>query len=135
MKKITKVILAGGLLIVIFLSGCITNDTSNNENSKNHPDFSRFMGEWLEEGEAPNNLTWIFNENGTIKFLYYPGVSVYTYWANFELDGNRIDVASHNIVPVSDVFVYEFYEFADNTTKLTLTSINGGDVTVINKVE
>lgn len=135
MKKKIIIIVVVTLLMTIMLSGCSEDKKSDNNNGTKQDDFSKFIGLWLEQGEAPNNLTWIFYENNSIKFIYYPGGNTgnsYIYWGTFELTGNILDVKSNNIVPVSDRFNYEFSNY--NTT-LTLTSIYGGDQTILNKVE
>ena len=131
MKKKIMIIVVLTLLITIMFSGC-SEDKKSDNNGTNQADLSKFIGLWIEEGEAPNNLTWIFYENNSIKFIYYPGVNSYIYWGTFELTGNILDVRSNNIVPVSDRFNYEFSNY-DKT--LTLTSIYGGDQTILNKVE
>ena len=128
MKKQIVIVLILTLSFTMVLAGCVREDVKGG----NNPDFSKFIGEWVEEGEAPNNMTWIFYENYRIKFLYYPGINEYTYWADFGFEGNILDVQSDDIAPVSDSFNYEF---SNGDTKLTLTSTNGGDVTILNKVE
>lgn len=131
MKKKVLVIGIAIILLAIVFSGCVREDVTG---GRGHVDFSRFIGEWLEEGEAPNNLTWIFYENYKLKFIYYPGGNTgnsYIYWGVFGLDGNVLDVQSDDIFPICDSFNYEF---SNDDSKLTLTSVNGGSVTIIDKV-
>jgi hypothetical protein len=133
MKKKIIGILVITLLVTIVFSGCSEDKNSNNSNSINQ-DLSKFVGTWLEAGEAPNNLTWIFYENQSIKFIYYPAGNTgnsYIYWGAFELTGDILDVESDNIAPVSDRFNYEFQNL---DTTLILTSIYGGDQTILNLV-
>ncbi len=131
MKKQIVILLIATLFFTVTFSGCVREDVTG---GKKHVDFSRFIGEWLEEGEAPNNLTWIFYENYKLKFIYYPGGNTgnsYTYWGTFGLDDNVLDVQSDDIFPVCNSFNYKF---SNDDSKLTLTSVNGGDVTILNKV-
>jgi len=131
MKKQIAITLILTLSFAMVLTGCVREDVKGG----NNPDFSKFIGEWLEEGDAPNNLTWIFNENYRIKFIYYPGGNTgnsIIYGGDFGFDGNVLDVQSDEIVPICDSFTYEF---SNDDTRLTLTSENGGDLTILNKVD
>jgi len=118
-------------LSTAFLSGCERADVKG---GKNNPNFSKFIGEWLEEGNAPNNLTWIFYENYTVKFIQYTAGNTgnyYIYWGTFGLEGDLLEVQSDKIHPVCDKFTYEF---SNEDTKITLTSEYGGDITTLNQV-
>jgi len=130
MKKKIIIMAVAVLLITTVFSGC-SEDKKSDNNGTNQTALSKFIGLWLEEGAAPNNLTWIFYENNSIKFIYYPGGNTgnsYIYWGTFELTSNILDVASSL---VSDRFNYEFSNY---DTRLILTSIYGGDQTILNKL-
>ena len=128
MKKRVILLIISVVIIIGFLCGC--NENKDNESKL---DKEKFIGKWLEEGDVPNNLTWIFYENNSIKFIYYPGGntgSYYIYWGAFELNGDILDVDAMPILSMRYT-----YDFSNNNEKLTLTSIYGGDQTIINKVE
>lgn len=132
MKKIITIIGVIILIITTGFSGCI-QENNDNGNTTKHADFSKFIGEWEEISDKQFNDIWIFYENTSIKFLYFPAGNTgnnYPYWGTFSLDDDILDVSSDNIFPVSDRFTYEF---SDNYTKIILTSIYGGDTTELNK--
>ncbi|MEF8879262.1 MAG: hypothetical protein V5A64_02570 [Candidatus Thermoplasmatota archaeon] len=127
-RKLFTLIFA--VFIVVCFSGCLEHKSDGKADTEESQVFSKFMGEWVEDADPPNNLTWIFYENNSIEFISYPGVNVYHYWGEFTLEGDILDVSAMPVL--SDRFKYDFSE---DDGKITLTSVYGGDKTILYKVE
>jgi len=97
---------------------------------KEHTDFFFFLGSWYEITIYSNNITWNFYENSSVEFVYYPGINPSYYMGKFGLTQNTLEI---DAMPFKSMKYT--YEFSNNNTKIILTSLYGGDQTILNKVK
>jgi len=123
------IVITGLIVLTLFLSGCQENkntDNTENTNIEDEIDFSNFIGQWTEEGN--DDVIWIFYENRSIEYVYDAGASTYHYWGNVSFINEILDISA---MPYKSMR-YTF-EFSENNQMITLTSIYGGDQTILNK--
>jgi hypothetical protein len=124
------------LLVVIGLSGC-QEKTGDSETKKQFD--SRFIGEWQNVETSPDNETWTFYINSTVKdvrtqeFEGEPLTS--TSWFNCEVNADDLCLSSIDELPDSPSYYSECfgYVFSDDTGRLTL-SFNGLTFMIFTKI-
>ena len=119
MKK--SVVIVGLILIMsaVFISGCLDK---TNDGTENQVDSSIFLGAWQNIDAYPDDQTWTFYINGTIKEITteeFEGKNITSvYWYNYEVSEDELCIKLIDTLP-SQPDCFE-YVFSDNNTRFIL---------------
>jgi hypothetical protein len=125
------------LLVVVYLSGC---QEKTGDDRMQTPINSGFIGSWQNVDMSPDNETWTFYTNGTVKYsviqVFEGNIINSTSWFNYEVKTDTLCLSSIEVSPESPSSYSECYgyAFSDNDGSLTLT-FNGTIAFVLAKMQ
>jgi len=137
MKRCVVGVFLTMVLVIVILSGC---QEKTRDDGTQTPINSGFIGSWQNVGTSPDNETWTFYPNGTVKYsviqVFEGNIINSTSWFNYEVKTDNLCLSSIEVSPESPSSYSECYgyAFSDNDSHLTLT-FNGTTAFVLAKIQ
>jgi hypothetical protein len=124
------------VLIMVFLSGCQEN--TGDKGTQIGTD-SRFLGSWKNNDASPDNETWTFYTNASVKSVITQELDeeslTSTSWFKIKVNGSSLCLSSPDVSPESPSYYSECfaYEFSENASSFSL-SFDGTVFMVLSKI-
>lgn len=124
------------MLVIVILGGC---QEKTGDNGTQTTTDSRFIGSWQNIDTSPDNETWTFSTNGSVKTVITQQLEgepfTSTSWFKVNVNGSNLCLSSTDVSPESPSYYSECYgyDFSENESILSL-SFDGTSFMVLSKM-
>ena len=109
------------ILLIVGLSGCTDNSTSNTNGDENKNVENKFIGSWKLEQNTTHMITWTFYNNSSLRSVMTGLGPDVTTWYNYELDDVEMCFTEINEKTEDSSLVCYDYELSNNDTRLKIS--------------